>query len=149
MNDAIALIDGDDAFNVVYDYYRMFPQEIGALPAFGLNVIQPPVQLWNITFESLVERRREFDAGCGFPGRMRDDEILAFGKRLADRLPGAPAHDHAVSGRQSAEALHVVGQTPRKAIVDADHAVARNRGDQRDSRHSATLRRRPWRAGGG
>src|SRR5215469_16103587 len=79
----------------------------------------------------------------------RDDDVLPSGQRSADRLEGTTPHDHAVADRQSTEALEIVGQAPRQAIVDADDSVPCDCRNQRQPRRALHRCFRPWRGGRG
>ena len=62
----------------------------------------------------------------------RNDDVVAAIERLADGLVGLAPHDYGFAERQLAEALEVGRHAPRQLAVAADHAVLRNRDDERD-----------------
>src|SRR5208282_3337640 len=88
-----------------------------------------------------IERWRELDVRYQRATAAGDDEVLPPGKRLAQRFPGTPSHDHRVPGRQGAKPTHILRQAPRQAVLDADDAIARDRGDDRDSMRMGRIRR--------
>ncbi len=65
------------------------------------------------------------------------DDRLTIGKRTPDRCPRLAAHDHAVPRRERFEMLKIRRQTPRQAVVVANHIVFRNGRDDRNS-HTET-----------
>ena len=70
----------------------------------------------------------------------RDDDVAPSGQRaeaIGERVPRAPAHHDRVPRRERLEVRDVLRQVPRDASVAPDHAIARDRGDERD-RHTAT-----------
>ena len=89
------------------------------------------------------QRMRDDGAGRGEVEVSTHDDVLPFGQRLADRLPGLATHDDRVTAGQRAKALEIVGQPPRQSAVQADHAITRNGGNQRNPG------RRAWRGGRG
>src|SRR5206468_2240078 len=64
----------------------------------------------------------------------RDHDIVAARERRADRFEGLSAHDHRVPHGQTLEASEVLGQAPGHAVAESEGAVARQGGDDRDSR---------------
>ena len=65
----------------------------------------------------------------------RDDDVPPPGQRaeaVGQRVPGAPPHDHRMPHGELAEARHVLRDPPREPAVAADHAAARDGGDERD-----------------
>src|SRR6185436_9730567 len=74
---------------------------------------------------------------AGIPRRAsRHDDRRPPGEWMSDRLVRLPPHHEDVAERQLLEPAQVVGEVPREPAVDADDAVPRDRGDDRDG-HTA------------
>src|SRR5207253_658273 len=96
--------------------------------------------------DRLFERVRDRAVRGGKISTTRKDDVLPARQWLTDRMPSSAAHDDGVTHRQHAEALHIIGQAPRQAVMGTDDTVLRNGGDQCNLWRSP---RRAWRGGRG
>jgi hypothetical protein len=93
--------------------------------------------------QRLVKLMGDERAGGGEGLISAHDDDLASGQEAADRLESLAAHDERLAHRRRLESLEVARKPPEKPVVAADHAVARDSGDQDERRsirrHTATF----------